>query len=163
MKNLFVVVGLLVVVAGGYFFLNSRSSNTEDTSMTKDTMESEEVMMEDNEVESEMPIDGDSIVNETQVMNEYDYTMELDNYSFSPSVIEAKAGGTVTIKLVSLSNMHDFVIDELDVQSSALGNGDEEVIEINIPEDAEGEYEFYCSIGSHRQLGMVGILKVVSE
>ena len=35
---------------------------------------------------------------------------------------------------------------------------------ITIPEDAAGQsYEFYCSVGNHRQLGMVGTLTILEQ
>ena len=85
----------------------------------------------------------------------------MANFSFTPKLITAKAGDTLTIKLENSQGMHDFVIDELGVKSRLLKDGEEQLVEISIPVDAKGKsYEFYCSVGNHRQMGMVGTLKV---
>lgn len=91
-----------------------------------------------------------------------DYTVEMSSYAMSPNELEGEPGETIRIELVSLDSEHDFVIDELNVQSSVLGSGNKEVIEITIPTTALSgtEYVFYCSIMNHRALGMQGVLRV---
>ncbi len=92
-----------------------------------------------------------------------DYTLELGNFYYEPNIIEAKAGSTIRIKLVNVEGTHDFDLDELGVESSRLRAGEEEILEFEVPTDSAGKtYEFYCSIGSHRELGMVGSF-VVTE
>jgi plastocyanin len=93
---------------------------------------------------------------------EADFEITASHLVFSPNVIEAQAGDTITVRITSEDELHDFVIDELDIDSGLIGGGDSVVVEITIPEDASGtEYEFYCSVSNHRQLGMVGTLKVL--
>jgi plastocyanin len=85
----------------------------------------------------------------------------MDDYSFSPAEIRVKAGQKVVINLSSLRGSHDFVIDEFQVKSLVLSPGGTEVLEFMVPESAAGqEFEFYCSVGNHRQMGMVGKLIV---
>jgi len=88
--------------------------------------------------------------------------LEMNNFSYSLETIPARAGETLRINLVSTGGVHDFVIDELEVRSGAISGGQSEEIEITIPADtpAGQRYEFYCSIGSHRALGMVGYIEV---
>ena len=101
-------------------------------------------------------------VEESENVQEVDYSLKLKNYSFTPDTIEVKAGETIRVKLTNTGGTHDFVIDELNVQSSLLGSGEEEIIEITASADAKGStYEFYCSVGNHRELGMVGEIKIV--
>ena len=99
---------------------------------------------------------------DTAMEEKVGFTFELKKFAFTPNVFEVKAGTTVKIKIVNAGGIHDFVIDELDVKSSQIKEGEEEIFEITIPEDAKGkEYEFYCSVGNHRQQGMVGTLTVL--
>lgn len=86
----------------------------------------------------------------------------MANFKFSPSNLSAKAGETLTIALTSEGGTHDFVIDELGVKSQTLASGKTQTIEVTIPADATSgtTYEYYCSIGGHRALGMVGTLTV---
>lgn len=89
------------------------------------------------------------------------YTLEMSNYKYSPNLISVNAGDIVTIQLVTNEGMHDFVIDDLKVQSNLLSEGEEQIISIAIPEDASGKtFDFYCSIRNHRELGMEGIIQV---
>jgi plastocyanin len=91
-----------------------------------------------------------------------DFEITASHLAFSPDVLEVEAGQTVTVRVTSEDEMHDFVIDELDVDSGFIGAGDSAVVEITVPADASGqEYEFYCSVSNHRALGMVGTLRVL--
>jgi nitrite reductase (NO-forming) len=55
---------------------------------------------------------------------------------------------------------HDFVIDELGVQSDKVNNG--ETATVQFVADKVGTFEYYCSVGNHRAMGMVGKL-IVTE
>lgn len=105
------------------------------------------------------PVAGEVI--DKSVEGAVDYALDLSNFNFSPALIEASPGETITVKISSVQGFHDFVIDELDARSKQINVGQEEIITITIPEDASGEvYEFYCSVGNHREQGMVGVLRV---
>ena len=80
------------------------------------------------------------------------------NYVYTPSEIRVKQGERVEIKLEIQEGMHDFVIDELDVKTQVLTAGQTETVTLDTSQS--GEYEFYCSVGNHRQMGMVGKLIV---
>lgn len=91
-------------------------------------------------------------------------SIEMDDYIFSPGEIEVKAGQKVVINLSNLRGNHDLVIDELQVRSQVLSPGGTQILEFTVPESAAGqEFEFYCSVGSHRQMGMVGKLIVLAD
>lgn len=93
-----------------------------------------------------------------------DYAIEMDSYSFSPAVIEASPGETIKIQVSTISGGHDFRIDELSLESSFLTTGEQETLEITIPDDmAPGDYDFHCTVGSHRSLGMEGVLRITEE
>lgn len=85
--------------------------------------------------------------------------VKMSNYKFSTSTLTAKAGDVLVVKLVNDGGDHDFVIDELNVKSPFLAKGETQFLEIKIPDDAAGKtFEYYCSVGNHRQMGMVGKL-----
>ena len=54
--------------------------------------------------------------------------------------------------------MHNFVIDAFNVKSNTIGSG--ETTTVSFTPDKTGTFEFYCSIGSHKQMGMKGNLIV---
>ena len=55
---------------------------------------------------------------------------------------------------------HDFVIDELNVKTKEIGAGKTDTVELT-PNEV-GTFEFYCSVGNHKQMGMKGTL-IVTE
>lgn len=52
---------------------------------------------------------------------------------------------------------HDFVIDELGINSGMIAAGQSVTITINAP---AGDYTYYCSVPGHRPAGMEGTLKL---
>ena len=53
------------------------------------------------------------------------------------------------------AGVHDFVIDELDINSGPIQPGESVTVTINAP---AGAYTYYCSVPGHRQAGMEGTL-----
>lgn len=49
---------------------------------------------------------------------------------------------------------HNLVIDELEVSTKTVGAGKEDTVIFTASK--AGDFEFYCSVGNHRQLGMEG-------
>lgn len=85
-------------------------------------------------------------------------TVEAANYSYNPKTITVKKGEKVKILFKNLEGFHDFIIDEFNVKTAQIKAGEEETVEFT-PMEA-GEYEYYCSVGKHREMGMVGTLTV---
>ena len=82
-----------------------------------------------------------------------------ENYAFSQTEIRVQQGSTVKIILSSTEGIHDWVVDGLDLATTrVVGGGDS--TEIEFTADTPGTYEYYCSVGNHRELGMVGNLIV---
>lgn len=72
----------------------------------------------------------------------------------NPDIV-VQQGQTVRVTFESVEGFHDFVIDELDVQSDAI-RSDDGAVTVEFVADQAGEFEYYCSIGSHRANGMEG-------
>jgi plastocyanin len=85
-------------------------------------------------------------------------TVEGANFSFTPNTITVKKGAKAKIVFKNIEGFHDFVIDELNVRTTQLKAGAEEVVEFTPTE--VGQFEFYCSVGKHREMGMKGTLTV---
>jgi len=81
-----------------------------------------------------------------------------DNFSFSQKEIRVKKGDTVQIELTSVDGFHDWVVDEFDARTKQVKSGNTDII--TFVANRTGSFEYYCSVGSHRQLGMVGKLIV---
>lgn len=80
------------------------------------------------------------------------------NYAFSPKEIKVAKGTKVKISFVNKEGFHDFVIDEFKAKTKQISAGKTETIEFIA--DKIGIFEYYCSVGSHRKMGMWGKLIV---
>jgi len=88
-----------------------------------------------------------------------EFTLSASNYSYSSNSIRVNKGDTVKITLKNDEGMHDLVIDEYNVRTKLLNSGEEETIIFTA--DKTGTFEFYCSVGKHREMGMKGMLTVM--
>lgn len=79
-----------------------------------------------------------------------EYDVDMTNFAFSVTEMQAKPGDTITLNLTNFEGTHDLVIDELDVHSHHLDEQESEILTFTIPETAEAgiEYEYYCSVGN---------------
>lgn len=87
-------------------------------------------------------------------------SVEAGSFYYKPNMIQVKKGTSIKLTLNSVSMMHDFNIDELNVHVPITKKGESTTIEFTA--DKVGTFEYYCSVGKHRQLGQVGKL-VVTE
>lgn len=87
-----------------------------------------------------------------------EFTVKGDNFTFAPSSITVKKGDTVRITFINAEGFHDWKLDEFNVATQKIGVGAKEVVEFVA--DKAGSFEYYCSVGSHRQMGMKGTLIV---
>jgi plastocyanin len=86
------------------------------------------------------------------------FTVTATNLSYAPKQLKVKKGDTVVITLMNAEGFHDFKIDEFEVATNQIGTDEEE--EVEFVADKAGTFEYYCSVGKHRQMGMVGKLIV---
>lgn len=82
--------------------------------------------------------------------------MEVGNFFFKPTVIKAKAGNAVQLTFTKVDGTHNFVIDGTNA-NFVVKQGDKDIF---TAPSKPGSYPFYCSVGSHRAMGMVGTLIV---
>ncbi|MBL8029954.1 MAG: cupredoxin domain-containing protein [Candidatus Doudnabacteria bacterium] len=81
-----------------------------------------------------------------------------NNFSFSPAEIRVKRGDTVKIVFNNKVGFHDLVIDEYSVRTPQIQA--DKSAEIIFTADKTGTFEYYCSVGQHRAMGMKGNLIV---
>ncbi len=87
-----------------------------------------------------------------------EFTVTGKNFSFDPSTITVNQGDQVKITFVNSGGFHDFRIDGYNVGTSKINGGAQESFEFTA--DKAGTFEYYCSVGTHRQMGMRGTLTV---
>ena len=140
---LFVLVVFVIILAVGLWF---------GTRGRKSVSENNQVTPVGNLESQEESTSGSREVRTIEV--------EAGMYYFKPSEIKVKKGEKVRIVLKNVEGMHDFVIDELKVNSGIIQSG--QTTEFEFVAEKTGEFEYYCSVSNHRAMGMKGTL-VVSE
>ncbi len=142
------VLVLLVLGVGGWFFLNANKQTAETAPQRTVTPSTESSSL--------APSDQSSTDSSQSGVKEFTVTGE--SFKFTPNTLSVNKGDKVKVTFKNAGGMHNFVIDELNVKSKVLQGGQEEVIEFTA--DKSGTFEFYCSVGNHRAMGMKGTLEV---
>ncbi len=129
MKALIWIVVILVVIALGFIIFSGKDSNGTTT----------------------LPGTQQPIV---QQIEEVEIT--ATDFEFSVDEIRVKQGDLVRINLKNDKGTHDWKIDQFNISTNVLNAGEEETVEFVA--NTTGTFEYYCSVGNHRQLGMKGNL-----
>lgn len=175
MKNAIWIVVAVIILIGLYMFVSSSEKPASTVPATDTT-----------EVTNEQPVPGSEDVNEMEATSESedDDTANVDldvsadadvsvdaapaivkefaidgfNFGFSQDEIIVNEGDTVTIVLTSTDGFHDWVVDEFGAATAQIQTGG--TASVTFVADKAGTYEYYCSVGRHRENGMVGTLVV---
>jgi nitrite reductase (NO-forming) len=77
--------------------------------------------------------------------------------------LQANLGDTVRVTIVNGDPvLHDFKVDEFNLYSGEL-TAAEQSVTLEFVANQAGEFEYYCSIPGHREIGMKGLLRVTGE
>ena len=87
-----------------------------------------------------------------------EFTVVGDDFAFDTKEIKVNKGDTVRITFENKEGFHDWVIDEFKAKTKQIKAGEKETIEFIA--DKAGTFEYYCSVGQHRKMGMKGNLIV---
>lgn len=153
MKNTYIFLLILVLGIVGVLLFTMNSKKVEAPQVEAPGV------VEVNTVPSEQNTDNNSdqmgIIVESTVK---EFTVSGKNFSFTPSSITVNKGDRVKITFNNTDGFHDFVIDTYGVATKQTKAPTTEVLEFTA--DKAGSFEYYCSVGSHRAMGMKGIFKV---
>lgn len=153
-KNLLIAVAVIILLGGGYMLVKNSSVAPVDEIENKEDLPDVKI---DEEKSAKMEKEGES-----ETMDEADeadiFNLEASSFKFNVKEIRVKQGTQVKIVLTNKQGFHDFVIDEFNARTKQLSEGQKETIEFTA--DKKGTFEYYCSVGQHRQNGMVGKLIV---
>lgn len=171
MKNLIVGILALLVLGGGYYWYaqNAAPAAPENDSMSADFgMTADEGGMDAMDMiptesvpntPSGVIMEGGAAVDENPVTaGTKEFTVTGKNFAFAPANMTVKKGDRVRITFVNDAGTHDLKIEGYDVGTSIIKGGATETFEFVA--DKAGSFEYYCSVGSHRQMGMKGTLIV---
>lgn len=92
-------------------------------------------------------------------------TVELDEFSFAPSDLTVERGATMTAENVGTIGHNLTIEQEPDASTpskelaatATFAGGESDTLDVDLP---PGEYGLVCTVGNHRELGMVGSLTV---
>lgn len=89
-------------------------------------------------------------------------TIDMFNFGYSEERLAVSPGESLEITLTNSQGNHDFDIDELNIDTEVISQGETNTVTVTIPEDAQTgtEYAYYCSVGNHRTQGMEGTIVV---
>lgn len=144
-----IIIVLLLVLGGGFMLFK----NMNGTNITPSPAPNQEATQGN---ETPVPIEGQQPF--TPITSTKTFVVTAKNYSFDQKTLEVNKGDTVKILFKNSGGEHDLVFDDFDTRTQILDEGEEE--EITFVADKSGSFEFYCSVGQHRKMGMVGVLVV---
>lgn len=144
-NKLITIVVIIALILVGYFIFRDKSLAPTEDSITN------EVPVSGSNVAETVVVENAPEVN-TGVVKEF--TVDAVSFSFTPAKMEVNKGDTVKITVKNNGGTHDFKIDELGASTRLLQTGESETI--SFIADKAGSFEYYCSVGNHRALGMVG-------
>ena len=163
-----VIVGLIVVilvVVGGWWFLADRgdvvtetnqqaTSTDRSATVTPPPSQSTSTGGTTSGAASPAPAPAGTPAS-AQVKS---FTVHGSNFKFSPAEMRVKQGDRVRVTFVNDSGRHDWRLDAFRTGTAVLAAGASETVEFTA--DRKGTFEYYCSVGEHRTMGMVGNLIV---
>ena len=153
-KIIIAIVVVLLILGGGAFFLSQNKSGTPTpTPQVTQTQEEPSATTTPQVMGEESTPSGAMTQGETK-----EFTVTSSNFKFAPATLTVKKGDTVKIIFKNSGGFHDFVIDEFNVKTNTIQGGASETVEFVA--DKAGTFDYYCSVGNHRQMGMQGTLTV---
>jgi plastocyanin len=158
MKGFAVLLAILVVLGGGYYWYSSQQALPTDVNVSGDTMDTTDDMDHAAPTSTSTSTATSAPATGTQNGNVKEFTVTGKNFSFAPAAMTVNKGDRVRITFVNDSGTHDLVIDEFNARTKVIQGGAQETIEFVA--DTTGSFEYYCSIGKHREMGMKGTLTV---
>ena len=168
MNYIYIFIAIAVLSAGVLFVSNSSKEKTPDVpkvDVTKDDLTDGDTIdsiitdtEEMDDAESDVSVKGDVVVLTNEPASVETFTVKGVNFAYDVEEIRVKEGDTVTINFESSDGYHDWVVDEFSAATDRVRPGTP--TSVTFIANKAGEYEYYCSVGSHRAQGMVGKLIV---
>lgn len=148
MKKMFFGITLLLavlLVAGCNIFSPQQAEVAAPDTKVKEVVEDVKVVEEEIAEDVDAPAD---VI----------FDISGRNYAFSEIELRAKKGDKVKVIFTSADGFHNWTVDEFNAATEQVQTGGR--TEVTFIADKAGTFEYYCSVGNHRELGMVGNLIV---
>lgn len=134
-----IITIIIIVIAGGaWFFMSNNNSNIAPAAAVGGVQSVTPTMSPSPSIK--------------------EFTIDGKKFAFTPSTITVNKGDTVRIVFKNNEGLHDLKIDEFNVATKQIKEGATDTVEFVA--DKAGSFEYYCSVGNHRAMGMKGMLTV---
>ncbi|MDB5266593.1 MAG: Blue (Type 1) copper protein [Parcubacteria group bacterium] len=158
MNKMITLVVVLVLLIGGYFIFHDKEA-MDDMPATPDTSYgTDSGMVDDGTVPAPVSTSTSATPAPVSAPTSKTFTVTGSNFAFAPSALSVNKGDKVTIIFKNSGGLHDFKIDEFAAATKRINGGESDTVTFTA--DRSGSFEFYCSVGTHRQMGMKGTLTV---
>jgi plastocyanin len=145
MKYLWTAVVAIIVIAGVWYLVQGQQTVSENMPTPTGSAGPGVTNGADGSVDVSTTVVHEVVVNGS-------------SFAFDPKEIRVPEGTRVRVVFNNQGGMHDFVIDEFNARTKVLPSGQSETIEFVA--NKKGSFEYYCSVGTHREMGMKGTLVV---
>ncbi|MBI2121512.1 MAG: cupredoxin domain-containing protein [Candidatus Sungbacteria bacterium] len=168
-----IVVALAFIIASGSYLAIKRQAEQARETQEKALSDGDAKLKEMRMMRSEMMGDNEGAIKTDTgkgmmvpgyegMMSDKEVThlvnLTATNFAFSQSLIRVKKGEKIELTFEVTQGFHNFVVDEFKARTKQMNAGGKETIEFIV--NKAGTFEYYCSVGSHRQMGMKGKLVV---
>lgn len=154
------VIGIVVVVlllgGGLVYYQSTQNKVTQSPTPVQNQVMEDHKMSPSPSTEAASPSAGATTA--AAKSNVKEFVVENKGMTFIPNKLEVNKGDTVKVTFKNTGGFHDWVLDEFDAQTKQIGAGKEDTVEFVA--NKAGSFEYYCSVGNHRQMGMKGTLTV---
>lgn len=162
-SRILIAVVVIVILAGGafWYFQNQKAGSTMEPSSNSD-QSMEASMAPEMSASPEAMASGDAMMasdsGSTTEGGVKEFTVTGSSFKFEPNVLTVNKGDTVKITFKNTGGFHDLTIDGYNVHTKQIAAGATDTLEFTA--DKAGTFEYYCSVGNHRAMGMKGTLTV---
>ena len=153
MRTVVIVVLLLILAGGGFYYYQSQQKATPATQTTVNTPANNGAMKAEPSTSS-----NGAMMKEDSASSVKEFTVEGKDFSFSPSTLSVNKGDKVKITFKNSGGMHDFVLPDFNAKTDVIQSGAQATVEFTA--DKAGSFQYFCSVGNHKAMGMVGTLTV---
>ena len=162
---IFGVIVIIILIVLSYVILSNKNRQiVEDTieipmdEISDDTMMDEETSAAPLETSAPSVSMSPTATNSLKAGTVKEFIVTGSNFKFTPTEMRVKQGDTVRVTFKNSTGTHDWKLDEFKAATKVLQGGQEETVEFVASKT--GTFEYYCSVGTHRQMGMKGSLVV---
>lgn len=145
-QTIVTVVVILLLIGGAFYFV----------SQTNNPQPAQQNISQSNPTPTGQIGGGPGEITQTQEVKAFEVSGKP--FEFNPKEIRVKLGDVVRVNFTNTEGIHNWTLNEFNVKTRQLQAGQSEIVQFTA--NKAGTFEYYCSVGNHRQMGMVGKLIV---